>query len=260
MGFEWNDQQEFYGRDYFTARSGHYDENDRPTYDPQSAKHSLERLVEFTQCKTALDGGCANGHLVHGLLLQDTPVDAYGFDISTYAVSHVRAELADRIVVADVSDHLPYDDDKFDLVITYDLLEHLKGYDKIAIAVKELCRVARKFIFIRMPTVVIIIPPSLNMSVYDWVETVNCLPHKARLALIDVHPYIRATTPSLVGREHPSEHPREFWIEMFAAQGFKEQTLPDSFYLYPNSLGITSFDVFCFVKTPDKRVSNNAQA
>ena len=244
----------FYDRSYFVDRSGHFDENDKPTYNPDAARDGLAPLVSLLGCRTALDCGCANGHYVHGLLLQNPPVDAYGFDISEYVVTNVCRELAERVVQHDASEPLPYDDKRFDLVIAFDLLEHLHDYSCLSTAVSEMCRVCNQYILLRQPMVVYHTqcdsddPSEIGRAHHDWIASLNVLPHEARLALIGVHPCVVPSKPLPQHIEHPNEHPREFWIEMFQSMGYTETPLPDEYYLFPNSLCLCSFNALLFVR------------
>ena len=252
---DWEARIEFYDKAYFTTRGGHFNDSDEPAYEPLKYKDKLKPLVDATGCRTVLDCGCSNGAWVHGFILQDPPVDAYGFDISEYAVSHVRAEIAERIIRADLSEKLPYEDKQFDLVLGVDILEHQNDYKRLMTAVKEMCRVSAKYIFLRQPMTQHALignssdPSEVGRLQQEWVSELNVLPHKARLELVDVHPNVSSVKPVQAAVEHPNEHPRQFWVELFLAQFFDEAVLPDEMYLFPNDLHIHSFNTLLFKRT-----------
>jgi len=102
----------------------------------------------FLKPKNCLDVGCGTGDLV--AMLRKFGIDAYGVEISNHAL-----ELADKSVrpflkQADIVD-LPFDTDKFDLVLTFDVLEHLER-GKIKKAINETIRVSKKYIMHKIYT------------------------------------------------------------------------------------------------------------
>ncbi len=83
-----------------------------------------DAIVERFNPKTVLDAGCAMGYIVEAL--RDRGVEAYGFDISEYAISHVREDLKPFCFVHSITDRIPETyPQKFDLVLTVEVLEHL---------------------------------------------------------------------------------------------------------------------------------------
>ena len=80
-------------------------------------------------------------------------VDAYGIDISEFAVQHAYPEVREKLTVGDISEELPWSDSSFDLVTGFDVLEHQHDYERLLRSVSEMCRVARGSIFLRMPMV-----------------------------------------------------------------------------------------------------------
>lgn len=73
-----------------------------------------------------LDVGCGAGDLTHRLLRRG--FDAYGVDISKYAVENCHPEMRGRLSLADISKK-PDVGGPFDSVIATDLLEHLYAED-----------------------------------------------------------------------------------------------------------------------------------
>ncbi len=109
------------------------------------AKHIAEDL----QPKTVLDAGCAMGHLVAAL--RDNGIEAYGIDISEYAISKVREDIRPYCAVGELTQPLPKDfPDRFDLVISVEVLEHLYEEDAAA-AIHNLCSLTDRVIFSSTP-------------------------------------------------------------------------------------------------------------
>jgi 2-polyprenyl-3-methyl-5-hydroxy-6-metoxy-1,4-benzoquinol methylase len=69
---------------------------------------------------TVLDAGCAIGFLVQAL--RERGIEAWGIDISEYAIAHVVDEVRPYCWVASVTDKLEYD---YDVIVCIEVLEHL---------------------------------------------------------------------------------------------------------------------------------------
>jgi SAM-dependent methyltransferase len=69
-----------------------------------------------------LDYGCSKGYLTRALRLLG--VDAYGVDVSEYAVRQADAEVRDHVAQITKNNPVPWDL-KFDWIITKDVLEHV---------------------------------------------------------------------------------------------------------------------------------------
>ena len=108
-----------------------------------------DRIVNDLKPKTVLDAGCAMGYLVAAL--RDRGVDAYGIDISEYAISKVREDIKPYCVVGSLTEPLP---DclprKYDLVVTIEVLEHLYEEDGKR-AIHNLCTFSDRIIFSSTP-------------------------------------------------------------------------------------------------------------
>lgn len=108
----------------------------------------LERAGIEIRGKKVLDIGCAHGFLVEYLV--ELGADAYGMDSSEYAVSQASPEIADRIILGDVT----VEDDfikvataarlekgeKFDLIIDQDMIMCLDDA-----GAKICCSLAKKY-------------------------------------------------------------------------------------------------------------------
>jgi len=236
---------EFYGEYYFTVFRDCIGENGQPNYDPQAAKELAALVVEICNPQSVLDCGCAFGALIHGFILLGLPVKLRGFDISRFAIDKAFPEVRELLTVADVSQAIPYEDSSFDLVLAIDLLEHIHGSDALKAAVRNICRVSSRYILLRQGMTT---SGSSVEENHKWVETLNPLPHAARLALIDRHPQVKSCVPNPAEMVHPSEHPRDFWIALFDSVGAVETPLAERYYIFPNALYLHSFNTLFFSK------------
>lgn len=83
-----------------------------------------EQLLSHLPVHSALDVGCAKGFLVEALLRHG--VDAYGVDVSEYAIAEAAPEIRDRVWVHDLS--LPLNG-RWDLVTCIEVIEHMAPDD-----------------------------------------------------------------------------------------------------------------------------------
>jgi len=137
-----------YSRDYFENYATAFG---RMPYDRQ-CKHWLEffgaiaeRVVKEIRPKKAIDVGCAKGFLVE--TLRDRGVEAYGIDISEYAISEVRPEIRAYCRAASAVDSL---NDQYDLVFCIEVLEHLNEEEGKQ-AVANICRSTGDVLFSSIP-------------------------------------------------------------------------------------------------------------
>ena len=79
-----------------------------------------DRIVQDLAPRSVLDAGCALGLLVESL--RDRNVEAYGVDISEYAISQVRSDIAAFTWQGSITDPLPR---RYDLIVSIEVLEHL---------------------------------------------------------------------------------------------------------------------------------------
>lgn len=109
-----------------------------------------ERISEIFNPKTVLDAGCACGYLVAAL--RDKGIEAFGIDISDYAINNAREDIKPFLNVQSITDKLPESfPKKYDLVMTIEVLEHLFPEDgKNAIAL--LCRYSDTVLFTSTPS------------------------------------------------------------------------------------------------------------
>ena len=83
-----------------------------------------ERIIACFSPKTVLDAGCARGYLVAEL--RKRGVEAYGVDISAYAIESAPAEIAPYLHAQSLTEPLPeHFPKKFDMVVSLEVLEHM---------------------------------------------------------------------------------------------------------------------------------------
>lgn len=108
-----------------------------------------DRIIADFAPKTVLDAGCAMGYLVSAL--RDRGVEAYGIDISRYAISKVREDIKPFCVVGSLTDELPPELPKrFDLVTNIEVLEYLYAEEAVK-AVHTLCGATDMVLFSSTP-------------------------------------------------------------------------------------------------------------
>jgi len=254
---EWEERKKLYLHDdsYYTTYSGYITPTGDASYlsHPDALKQGAEALIDLTRARSVLECGCAAAPLVYGLHLFDPTIITRGFDISPFVIDHAPEQIKSKLDVVDISEKWPYKDESFELVLSFDVLEHQNDYERIYRSVKETCRVSSCYILLRIPMVKYSVPfdketTTAQRALVDWLASLNVLPHQVRLSLLDVHPYIEKTRPHFEYLEHPNEHPREFWIECFESCGFIEQNLPEEYYHCPNNFGLHSFNTLFFVR------------
>lgn len=142
---------ELYNKEYYEQ----YDVGvDKVNYaDSEYTKGFLEKIADHIandlRPVTVLDAGCAMGHLV--CALRDRGIEAYGIDISEYAISQVREDIRPYCVAGSLVDPLPEIlPRQFDLVTNIEVLEHLYAEDGKR-AIENLCKITDCIIFCSTP-------------------------------------------------------------------------------------------------------------
>lgn len=94
---------------------------------------------------SVLDAGCAMGFLVEKL--RERGVEAWGVDISEYAIGEVAPTVQEYCWVGSVTDPLPR---AYDLIVSIEVLEHLSPQDA-EIAVTNFCTFSDDILFSSTP-------------------------------------------------------------------------------------------------------------
>jgi hypothetical protein len=103
------------------------------------------RIASDIQPETVLDAGCAWGFLVEALRQRE--VEAYGIDISDYAIQNVHPEIQPYCWVGSVAEPFPQ---KYDLIVCIEVLEHLSQAQAEG-AVINFCRHSEDILFSSTP-------------------------------------------------------------------------------------------------------------
>jgi cyclopropane fatty-acyl-phospholipid synthase-like methyltransferase len=115
-----------YDKDYFengvaTGKSGY----DNYRWLPELTIKLAYNIIKYLGIKdehAVLDYGCAKGYLVKALRILD--IDAYGADISEYAINMADSDVRQYCRLINSTGGLPFER-KFDWLITKDVLEHM---------------------------------------------------------------------------------------------------------------------------------------
>ncbi len=87
----------------------------------------LNNLACLTPGEKVLEIGCGIGTIVHELSLKGCEVT--GIDISNYAVEYGRQKYPQIKLEVHPAESLPYEDGCFDVVLSFDLFEHIAEID-----------------------------------------------------------------------------------------------------------------------------------
>ena len=105
-------------------------------------------LLDIQENDIILDFGCAKGYLVKGFRLLHR--EAYGVDISDYAISQAPGEIRPKLFLVKPGDSIPIiDNRRYDYVIAKDVLEHVP-YEQLSAILQEL-RWACRCMFVVVP-------------------------------------------------------------------------------------------------------------
>ena len=87
--------------------------------------------------KKFLDIGCAYGYVVERFVNHN--IDAYGIDISEYAITHANEDIKDRLAVINIeNENIPFQDGEFDFIICLAVIEHLHDDSNLLKEIKRL--------------------------------------------------------------------------------------------------------------------------
>lgn len=184
----------FYNREYYElgiGYSGYTTTTSGRFFTNLTNLYRALKIKLFLNPKTVLDAGCGMGLLVY--YLRKLGVKAYGVEVSNYAISKADPTIRDYISRGSVLD-LPYFDNQFEVVVSVNVLEHLKT-KLMTHALQQCNRVSNKFIIHKIYT-----------KENTWISTFH------------------QGDPS-----HISVFPKQWWINLFKKLGFKQTRV-----FYPN--------------------------
>ena len=160
-----------FGRDYFDGdrKYGyggyHYDGRWQPV------ARDILQYYDFGGGARILDVGCGKGFLVRDLVLHACPgtgtgADAYGLDISRYALTNCHPDVVGRLHLGSADD-LPFPDKSFDLVLSINALHNLPR-PRLIWALREMVRVSQGPMFVQVDSYR---TPEEKALFEDWVLT-----------------------------------------------------------------------------------------
>lgn len=114
-----------------------------------AALHDTVRSIIPADVATILDAGCGGGALMV-VLAAEGKYAIQGVDQSAEGVRFIVEEMRMDAQVGDVTDLSRFPDNSCDLVVCSEVLEHLPPH-LLDAAVKELCRVAAKYVILTNP-------------------------------------------------------------------------------------------------------------
>lgn len=115
--------EEYYERGLVTGKSCYMNY----IWMPELTLKMVFNIIKYLDLKNGdkvLDYGCAKGFLVKALRILD--IDAYGCDISEYAIDNVEPEVRHYCSIVSPNSEITFKDIKFDWIITKDVLEHME--------------------------------------------------------------------------------------------------------------------------------------
>lgn len=110
-----------YGREYFEGIYTYLKKEKSPVL-----KSFFDLLIsEQKGIGKILDIGCGEGEFLE--ICQNTGLACFGVDISSYALKKAKSKIKGELLQVDVErEKLPYSDNFFEAITSFDLLEHLK--------------------------------------------------------------------------------------------------------------------------------------
>lgn len=141
----------FFNRDYFELGIGY--RGYTTTFIGRAVSHLTGiyralKLKILLNPKNLLDVGCGTGLMV--FYLRKLRVDAYGVEISDYALSKVNPKIKKFIFQGDILE-IPFEDNKFEVVTTANVLEHI-ARNNLKRALSECNRVSNKLLLHKIYT------------------------------------------------------------------------------------------------------------
>ncbi len=115
-------------------------------YMPGRWKPLAEKLIQdysLDENSQILDVGCGKAFLIYEMKKLIPSMGIYGFDISEHGIDNAPEEIRDNLIIHDASKKFPYEDKKFDLVISINTLHNLK-LNSLKLSISECQRVAKE--------------------------------------------------------------------------------------------------------------------
>ena len=113
-----------------------------------------------------LDVGCAKGFLVKNFMIACSGLEAFGLDISEYALMHCEPEVIGRLHLGS-ADHLPFPDNSFNAVISLNTIHNLPR-ERLLVALREIQRISGGNAYVQVDSYH---TPEQKALFEDWVLT-----------------------------------------------------------------------------------------
>lgn len=151
------------GKDYQKKAEAKYEvAYQNPDYYKTSAGHQQTHEVLATlNFKSVLDVGCGPGYSILRFLLAGKEVMGTEVCEHLYETALISFMVNEVVVPARIQ-ALPFEADSYDLVYCTDVLEHIPEQD-IEVSIRELVRVARKYVYVSVSTVPAQFHPELGL-------------------------------------------------------------------------------------------------
>ena len=143
----------YYDREYYEGKKSFY----KLGYGQSFVSEFFEKIIDlyralmiklFLNPKSVLEIGCGRGRLV--LYLRKLGVEAYGIEISHYALEAAKKEIRPYLEYGDIN-NIPHEENAFDAVVSFDVFNHLER-SRLRKAMDESIRVSRKWILHKILT------------------------------------------------------------------------------------------------------------
>jgi len=218
----WEERKKWYDKEYFDIPDS------RGPYEAWWWKADIiwqpraQLIQEAFNPKTVLDCGCAKGSLVKFLI--DIDIDAYGFDLSKYAINSCPfPDIKDKLLLLDVAENeLPFPKWSMDISVCFDFFEH-NDDEHIGIVCQRIMDVTRQYIIIRQPLVAI-----NEIDVRPFHRKMIGTSVMSRMAQFAVEFSFPEIHKNAENTEHPNTLPRTEIIALFPE--FEEVILQPRFY------------------------------
>ena len=143
-----------YGGRYFGADRDPFDRMGLSGYerydrDTSNANAIALPIWQYLPVERTLDVGCATGFVVEAL--RELGLDAWGTDLSYYAVEHPAHGAQGRLRQGDLMKGLPFADGEFELITCLETLEHMEP-GMIPTVLREIRRVTSKYVVATIPS------------------------------------------------------------------------------------------------------------
>lgn len=119
-------------------------------YDGRWVRVAADIVRQYSLHSSArvLDVGCAKGFLVHDFMVVKPDMEAFGLDISDYALRNCKREVVGRLHKGTATD-LPFPDESFDFVISLNTIHNLPREGAVR-ALQEIERVSKGKAFVQV--------------------------------------------------------------------------------------------------------------